>query len=148
MSATTVYAGILERLDTVDALVFKALGEPTSINALPAAYTALASFQRTQTGQQVEMRYQFTVRLVVRWVNPQEAEAELLELITATCAAFTQDPTLGGRVTRGHAYVTDGITGILTIKVAGGDYRAVDITVDVLEKGAVPFPPSDYTGEI
>jgi hypothetical protein len=146
MSATTMYAGIAERLATVSELQFVTLGEPTSINALPAAYTVLAAFTRTQTGQQVAMRYLFTVRLVLRWVNQPQAEAELLTLVNAVGAAFTQDPTLGARISQGGAYLTDAVTGFA--RIAGADYRIADITIDVLEKGAVPFPPSDYTGEI
>lgn len=132
MSAVTAWEGLEARYQTVTALKAVLLGEPTAIHQPPALYTALSRIDRTTAGQVTSMRYTFTSRLVVDWQSPADAELELLGLVNAIPAAIDADPTLGGRVNL--ARITEGPAGFIAI--GGTNYRIIDYTIDVLEKGA------------
>lgn len=129
-----MWAGLEERLLTVAGLKTVLLGEPSSVHEPPALYGALQDVTRTQAGQVTAMRYTFLLRLVIRWQERAEAEAELLSFINSIPAAVDADPLLGGRITMGLAKVTAGLAGF--IELGGTTFRVCDFTADVLEKGA------------
>jgi hypothetical protein len=135
MSASTVYAGLAERFATVSGIKQLGLGEPTSIHDLPALYSAYEGFERGQAGQITTMTHRFVHRLVIRWQEFAQAEAQLLTFIHAIPAAIDADPKLGGRIPSGLARITGAAGGFTTIGKT--KYRVVDFTSEVLEKA--PF---------
>lgn len=129
-----MWAGLADCLETVSGLESVLLGEPSSVHEFPAVYGALQDVTRTQAGQVTAMRYTFLLRLVIRWQEREEAEAELLSYVNSIPAAVDADPLLGGAITQGLAKVTFGLAGF--IELGGTTYRVLDFTADVLEKGA------------
>jgi hypothetical protein len=146
MSATTIYEGLATVFANLPDIRNVILGEPTAIHELPAIYTAYAGFERVTASQQVMMTHTFTHRLIIRFQDQQEAEAQLLALLHQVPIAIDQDPKLGGIIDAGMARCTGGQAGFLSINATL--YRIVDYTTSVLEKGPFPFPPSSYTGEL
>jgi hypothetical protein len=134
VSATTVYAGLAARFATVNGIKRIILGEPTGAVEPPVLYTAYESFTRGQAGQVTTMTHRFTHRLLLRWQDFSQSEAELLSFVNAIAAAVDADPKLGGRVTSGMARVTGATTGFVTI--SSTKYRVIDFTTEVLEKGS------------
>jgi hypothetical protein len=137
MSATTVYAGLAERLATVPGIKTIQLGEPTAIHEPPALYTVLAFFDRVFAGVRpadnlTAMTYTFQHRLYILWQDNSEATAQLLSFINVIPLAIDADPQLGGRLGRGLAKVTRGDAGFVT--VSGVKYLVCDFQSEVLEK--------------
>lgn len=137
MSATTVWAGLEERLLTVAGLKAVKLGEPTAIHEPPAIYTVLAFFDRSFAGVRpadnlTAMVYTFQHRLYLRWQDNSEATVQLLSYINLIPLAIDADPQLGARLGRGFAKVTRGDAGFIT--VSGTKYLVCDFTTEVLEK--------------
>lgn len=132
MSATTVWAGLAERLQTVVGVENIILGEPSTAHALPCLYGALRSVTRSQDVQVTSVRYVFLLRLIVLWQERAEAEAELLSFVNSIPASIDADATLGGRLGSGMARVSNGTAGFMTMN--GTVYRIIDFTADVLEK--------------
>lgn len=137
MSATTVYAGLAERLATVAGLKTIMLGEPTAIHEPPAIYTVFADFDRSFAGQPpadnlTAMTYHFQHRLYLRWQDNEQATAQLLSYVNVIPAAIDADARLGGRLGRGIAKMTRGDAGFIT--VGGTKYLVCDFTSEVLEK--------------
>lgn len=139
MSAATIWTGLRERFLTVPGLATNnvILGEPTAAQTLPLLYTSLARFERAMEGSPpgdnlTSMRYFFDHRLLVRWQDNANAEAELLSFVNTIPYSITSDPTLGGRISRGHARITEGVAGFVTI--AGTLFRVLDFSSDILEK--------------
>lgn len=137
MSALTVYLGLEERFKTVADLRNIILGEPTAAHDLPCLYTAFEGFDRVLGGlppadNLTGMTYRFVHRLLIRWQDRSEAEEELLHFINSIPAAVDAEPTLGGRITRGNARISEGLAGFQMV----GDtkYRAIDFFSTVLEK--------------
>lgn len=147
MSPTTMYEGLAQCFATIPKIQNIVLGEPSAAHELPCLYTAYGNFHRDRIGQTVTMTHTFYHRLLIAWQDPEQAEAELLELAPQIPIAIDKDPSLDGRIaTGGLAKTTDGITGFQ--EISGTKYRLVEYTTTVIEKGPFPFPPSDYTGEI
>lgn len=130
-----MYQGLEERFKTIQGLTNIILGEPTSIQATPALYTALMRFERSQDGQVTAMRYTFTHRLIIQAQDGAQAEMQLLSLLNAIPASVDLSPTLGGRIVAGLAKVTAGDTGYM--QVAETLYRICDFVGDILEKATV-----------
>lgn len=135
MSAATMWEGLQIQLSAVDGLVNVIAGEPSVVHDMPSVYGVLFRFDRTQHGQVTAMHYTFTLRLVIRWQDQIEAEAQLISFINSIPAAIDEDATLGGRITMGLAKITAGDTGYQTIGQTV--FRICDFTADVLEKAAV-----------
>lgn len=137
MSALSVYQGLEERFRTVDGLRAVMLGEPTGDMDLPGMYTAYESFERPLRNSPparnlTGMEHVFVHRLILRWQDFQQAEMQLLLFIDAVPDAIDRDPHLGGRLTRGVAAISRGVTGFVTI--GGTKYRVIDFTSTVIEK--------------
>lgn len=137
MSALTVYQGLEAVFRGVESLRTVLLGEPSGDMDLPGLYTALEGFDRPLAGQPpadnlTGMDYRFVHRLVIRWVDFQQAEMQLLTFVNAIPAAVDADPRLGGRLTKGIARIQAGDAGFANI--GGTKYRVLDFTSTVLEK--------------
>ncbi len=137
MSAVTVWQGIEERMRTIDGLQTILLGEPQSVHNFPALYGAYERFTRPLRNAPparnlTGMDHLFVLRLVIQWVDNPQAEMQLLSLLDAIPDAIDRDPKLGGRITGGMAYISDGAAGFA--KIGGVDHRVVDYTLHVLEK--------------
>lgn len=137
MSALTVYQGLEVVFKGVAGLRNVILGEPSAAHDLPCLYTAFADFDRPLRGlppaeNLTAMTYHFTHRLMIRWQERPEAEEELLSFINSIPAALDADATLGGRLTRGNARISEGVSGFLAL--GGVTYRILDFTSEVLEK--------------
>ncbi len=137
MSATTVYEGLAEAFSGIVGIKNIVRGEPTAIHEAPAIFTAYAGFTRplrnSPPARNLEgTSHSFTSRLVILWTDPDGAEAQLLDLVTAIPDALDADPHLNGRLSKGAASCQAGTTGYLTI--ANTLYRIVDYTITVLEK--------------
>jgi hypothetical protein len=139
MSALTVYQGLESVFRGVDSLRTIMLGEPTGDLDLPGLYTAFESFDRPLEGRPpgdnvTGMTYRFVHRLMIQWVDFQQAEMQLLTFINKIPFAVASDPQLGGRITSGVAKIVAGDAGFVTI--GGVKYRVVDFRSETLEKGA------------
>lgn len=137
MSATLIYAELLQRYATIPGIKSFVLGEPTAVHECPAIYTAYVSFIRplrnTPPARNLEgTEHTFTCRLVLNWTEPASAEAQLLDLITAIPDAIDADPHLNSSVPKGMASCRAGSAGYLTIGQTL--YRIADYTITVLEK--------------
>lgn len=128
-----MYQGLEERFRAVDGLTTILLGEPSSVHAAPALYTALLRFTRATSGNVTTMHYFFMHRLVILWQDNPQAEMQLLNLTNAIPAAIDDDSRLGGRIVGGMAQIVTGDAGYTRI----GDilYRILDFTSDVKENG-------------
>lgn len=132
-----MYQGLEERFRTVAGLRTIMLGSPTGDLDLPALYTAYQSFERVlknapPASNITGMQHIYAVRLVIRWVDFQQAEMQLLSLLDAIPDSIDQDPRLGSRLTKGYAWCSDGVTGF--VDIGGVTYRVVDYTVHAFEK--------------
>lgn len=139
MTALIVYQGLESVFRTVDGLRTILLGEPTGDLDLPGMYSAFESFERPMAGRPpadnlTGMRYRFVHRLMLRWVDFQAAEMQLLTFINKIPAAIDADPRLGGRITSGDVRIVAGDAGFVTL--GGAKYRVVDFRSEILEKGA------------
>jgi hypothetical protein len=137
MSALTVYQGLEERFRTVAGLRTILLGSPTGDLALPGLYTAYQQFTRPLRNAPparnlTGMQHIFACRLVIQWVDLQAAEMQLLTLLDAIPDSIDLDPRLDGRLKKGMAWCSDGITG--TADIGEVTYRVVDYTIHVDEK--------------
>lgn len=137
MSAVTVWQGLEERFKTVDGLRNIILGEPTAAHDLPCLYTAYERFTRPLRNSPparnlTGMDHVFVHRLMLRWQDFEQAEMQVLIFVDTIPDAVDRDPHLGGRLTRGIAAISEGITGFQTI--SGTKYRIIDFTSTVIEK--------------
>jgi hypothetical protein len=137
MSALTVYQGIEERFRTVAGLRTILLGSPTGDMDLPGLYTAYQAFTRPLRNAPparnlTGMQHLFASRLVIRYVDFQAAEMTLITLLDAIPDSIDLDPRLGGRLTKGMAWCSDGITGFA--EIGGATYRVVDFSIHCEEK--------------
>lgn len=137
MSATTVYAGLAERLATVAGIKTIQLGEPTAIHEPPAIYTVLAFFDRSFAGVRpadnlTAMVYTFQHRLYLLWQDNSAATAQLLSYVNSIPLSIDADPQLGGRLGRGVAKMTRGDAGFVT--VGQTKYLVCDFQTTVTEK--------------
>ena len=137
MSVLACYQGLEAAWRGVDGLRGVLLGSPTGDMDLPCLYVAYASFDRTlrnnPPGRNLTgMAHLFVARLVIRWVDFQAAEMQLLTLMDAIPDAIDRDPQLGGRLYGGVARVERAITGFA--EIGGVLYRVVDYDVTVAQK--------------
>lgn len=133
MTYRQVVDGLEARYATLSAIKVRLDYEPTSIQNSPLIYTVLDSFSRKYAGTVVEMRYRVRSRLVIRWQNPEEAEATLVSLVNAIPLAIDGNWRLSGAA-RG-ASVQTGDAGWVTIGQI--HYRTLDFYIEVLEVGAL-----------
>ena len=134
-SYEAILEGIVDRLNTIGSIAVLLDYEPTAIQDTPLVYMLLDRTEREKSGQLTAMRYRVLCRLCVPWMDNEEAERELIPFVNSIPAAIDADPTLGGRVTRGRAYVSEQV-GVF-VSIGGTLYRALDTFVEVLYKG--PF---------
>jgi hypothetical protein len=137
MSALTVAQGLQSVLREIAGLRSVILGEPTGSMELPALYLVYQEFDRPLRNSPparnlTGMSHTFAARLCIQWVNNSNAEMQLLTLLDAIPDAIDRDPTLGGRVSKGVAWIDAGVSGFATI--GGVVYRVVEYRVHALEK--------------
>jgi hypothetical protein len=137
VSAQTCCLGITAAFRQVEGLRGVLLGEPTGDMDLPCLYIAYASFDRplrnTPPARNLTgMRHLFVARLVIQWVDFQQAEQQLIALLDRIPQALDDDGHLSGLLDRGMAYCDAGVTGFAGI--GGVLYRIVDYQITVLEK--------------
>lgn len=144
ISYSDVITGLHERLETVPGLaqlnddgdVCNMLRyEPETIVQTPLLYSLLDTFQRDQHGQMTSMIYRVLHRIVIQWQDQEQAELELIALVNAVPASIDVDPTLGGRVDKGLARISDGATGFVVI--SGTQYRCLDFYSSVTTKSSM-----------
>jgi hypothetical protein len=129
-----VVEGLHERFATVKGIMAILDYEPKAIQTTPTLYSLLDRFDRSQEGQLTVMKYRVLNRLCIQWQDNEQAERQLAKFVNPLPASIDKDPKLGGRVSRGMAWVTEAPTGFFSI----GDttYRVLDMYVEVLTKGA------------
>lgn len=137
MSALTVWQGLEERWRTIDGLRSIILGSPTGDLDLPGLYTAYSQFARPlrnapPASNLTGMNHTFVARLVIRFVEYEQSEMQLITLLDAIPDAIDRDPRLGSRLNNGMAYCSAGITGFAAI--GDVEYRIVDYTIIAIEK--------------
>jgi hypothetical protein len=137
VSALICYPGLEERFRTVRGLRTILLGTPSGDLDLPGLYTAYQQFNRSLRSAPparnvTGMTHLFASRLIIRWVDFQQAEMQLLTLLDAIPDSIDRDPKLGGRINSGMAYCSDGITGLA--EIGGVTYRIVDYTIACVDK--------------
>ena len=130
MSYTGILSGLKTRLETLDGLVSVLTYAPTSIQDAPLMYLMVGEGEITHAAQVVTAMHDITARLIVLWVDNEEAEKEAAPYVDAVVDAVRDDPYLGGTCL--NAWVTRYEGAWVTI--AGVEYRAIDFTVRVKEQ--------------
>ena len=105
--------------------------EPTSIDP-PCLYLLLDSWEHSQAGQVTINRYRVLARVCIRWQDWEQAELELDPYPGLLAAAIDADHHLGFTGRAPHATVTGGPA--VFVVIGGVTYRALDCSIDVLEK--------------
>lgn len=132
MSYETVLAGLHERFATVEGIVNILDYVPSSIQATPTLYSVFDHLDVSKSGQVITYRWRIQHRLLVRWQDNEQAEAEIVAYIDDLIEAVDADPHLGGALTAGYAQITEVDGGWVT--VGGGEYRVLDFISTVVEK--------------
>lgn len=138
ISYQNVVDGLIECLGTIPGFTayWNLLDyEPDSVQSPPLIYTLLDGFTRSAQGQITIMRYRILVRLVIQWQDHQAAEQELRDRLHEIPAAIDVDPTLGGRIDRGLAEVSDGQSGF--VRISNTQFRCLDYFVSAPTKSPV-----------
>jgi hypothetical protein len=139
MSAISVWAGLHERLRTIDGISAVLLGQPTTIQATPLIYAEYASatqiMRSSAPARNLDgITHVFSVRIVFDWQENSGAEMQLLTLADSVPQAINDDPRLGGRLTGGIASSTSALSGFAMI--AQKLYRVLEFQVEVKEKAS------------
>lgn len=134
MSYTTCRAALTEVLKGVQPRIPVILAyEPTQLQDFPTLYTLFASAERAADSPGIiAMRYRLIARLCFRWQDNEGAELETEPYINALPAVIDANAGLGGVLNSGLAKVPT-IQGVF-VSIGGTVYRALDFTVDILEK--------------
>lgn len=133
MSYVTCRAALHEVLKTVQPKIPVILAyEPKQLHDFPTLYTLFNTAERGTAVGVTAMRYKLVCRLCFRWQDNEGAELETEPYINALPAAIDADAGLGGALNSGIAQVT-ALQGVF-VSIGGTVYRAIDYTVDILEK--------------
>lgn len=110
--------------------------EPMAVQTSPLAYILFQRFRDVSQGQIEGRRYEIIVRVLVNWNDNEGAEIELMQFLPGGGNSIKRivkaDQSLGGVLSAGIAFVSEG-EGIF-VEIGGTKHRAVDFTVDVLDK--------------
>ena len=123
----------LPKYNEAGALVNILKYEPGAIQYTPTLYSLLDGFTRDRAGQLTIMTYRILHRLVLKWQDNAAAELALLPFVHSIPAAVDVDPTLGARITKGLARMSEGQTGFVII--SNTKYRCLDFFSTVPTKG-------------
>lgn len=134
MAYPEIVAGLIEVLEGVGGLAAVLDYEPTSIGATPTAYVLLDGAERVSKGGVSAFKYSVLVRVVFNWIDNEQAEREVMQIVNPVAVAIESGASLGGALTHGMASVTRMQAVFVTINSTL--YRALDYTISVLEKGA------------
>ena len=129
MSYSAIVSGIQTRLATITSLKANLVYAPKGIDDTPMTYILLDGAELTHNAGTMTIMYRVTVRLVTRWQENDQAEAEILPYVDSIVDAIRAAPMLGGAAY--NAWVSE-IEG-LWVTIGGIEYRAVDFTVRVKE---------------
>lgn len=133
MSYATVRTELLEVLKTLQPGIAAVLAyEPTQLQTFPTLYTLFNDAERSADGPVTAMRYHIIARLCFQWVDNERAELELDPYVNAVPAVVDAHAGLNGALNSGIAKVTTA-QGVF-VNIGGTVYRAIDFTVDILEK--------------
>jgi len=127
MSYANIVSGIQTRLATITTLKANLKYEPAVIDDTPMTYILLDNAELTENAQSVTVLYDVTVRLIVRWQDNEQAEAQMMPYVDSIVDAIRGDPTLGSRANSARVTRIEGAF----VTIAGVEYRAVDFTVRV-----------------
>lgn len=130
-----IVAGVVARLQTIEALISVLDYEPTAIHEAPAAYVLFDESTVTGAGQRSVRRYRLLVRCVVAWVDNDAAEREIARLVDDVIRVIDEDPQFGGAIPDGMARVVDQ-QGVF-VRIGNTTYRALDSFVEAVLK--VPY---------
>lgn len=81
-----------------------------------------------------DIKYELTVRVLLRYTNPVETEQQLSNLLNAAIDTFDAHKRLGWPLTVNQADMTDGAASFATIN--GTVYRVAEFNLTVLERTA------------
>lgn len=129
MSYASIVAGIQTRLNTVTSLVSNLAYAPAAVNDTPMTYILLDGAELTEQSQALTVMYDVTVRLIVRWQDNEQAEAQAMPYVDSIVDAIRGDPTLGAKANYARVTKIEGAW----VTIAGVEYRAIDFTVRVKE---------------
>src|SRR5262245_21397669 len=120
MSALTIAQGLQDVFRELAGLKSIMLGEPTGSMDLPGLYIAYQEFTRPLRNSSparnlTGMDHIFACRLIIQWVENNQAEMQLITLLDAIPDAIDRSPTLGTTIPHGVAYCPAGIAGFATI---------------------------------
>ena len=132
MSYQAILTGLQTQLKTVVGIRAVLDYVPTSVQTAPLIYSVLDSAEIVRSGQVRAVRYRILHRLCVRWQDNERAEQEIIPFVNSIPDAVADDPQLGGRLTRGYAWIVEIEAAWVTI--SGVEYRAVDFYSEVIEK--------------
>ena len=106
--------------------------EPTAAQDYPLMYSLLESFERVRSGQVLAVRWRTMHRLVLRWQDSEQCEAELRAFVDSIPAVIDADGHLGGALGAGYAHIESGDTG--WSEIGQTEVRFVDFTSLIVEK--------------
>jgi hypothetical protein len=109
--------------------------EPARVDATPMAYVLFDASSILPAGQLSARHFRPLVRVVVQWVDNEQAERQIAQFVDQVIAAVDADPFLGGAITSGYARVIEQ-QGVFVV-INKTTYRALDCTIDALSK--VPY---------
>jgi hypothetical protein len=128
MSYANILSGLQTRLETLAGLTNVLLYEPASIDDTPMAYLFLDNAEIEQGGQVVTALYAITVRVIVRWQENDQAEAQIAPYADSVVDAIRADPSLGSQANSARVTAIEG--GFLDTG-NGIRFRVMDFTVRV-----------------
>jgi len=127
-----IVEGLQDCLETVATLEAVLAYVPTSVGSTPMVYLLLDSATTARSGQVLAIRYRVLARLVVLWQDNEQAELEVMPLVSSIIDAVEADPHLGGALKAGYAQIDEIDAG--WDEIGGVTYRVVDFYADVLAK--------------
>lgn len=129
MSYSNIVTGIQTRLASVTSLKANLKYVPAAVDDTPMTYIFLDSAEVVHNAGTMTLLYRVTVRLVVRWQDNEQAEAEVIPYVDSIVDAIRADPTLASKAKNAEVREIEGAW----VTIAGVEHRAIDFTVLVKE---------------
>ena len=122
-------AALKTAFDAVTGIQYVLDYEPLTVHQAPMMYLVAASGTRDSTVMPAIETYQVNAVLVIRWQDNEGAEQEVIDLLPLCLAALDTDPTLGGVLGGGAAWISSYSAGYQD--VSGQTYRIIEFQVDI-----------------
>jgi hypothetical protein len=122
-------AGLKTAFEAVTGIHYVLDYEPLTVQDAPMLYLVATAGTRDSTVMPAIEVYQVNAVLVIRWQDNEGAEQEVIDLLPLCLAALDTDPTLGGVLGGGAAWIPSYSAGYQD--VSGQVYRIIEFMVDI-----------------